>query len=118
MESSEPRSRRNRQRAPRERRPSYTIAFRLHAETLALLEQGAAAHEISIHGYARQLLIELLHREQDACLLQEAVRTRAAVEELREDFARMLEVLLVNLTPRDAASIRSWIDQNLRLRGE
>ncbi|MDE2125250.1 MAG: hypothetical protein KGJ62_01525 [Armatimonadetes bacterium] len=81
---------------------------------LAILEKGAASYEISIHEYARQRLLELLDRHDETRLLAELDQVTADVAELREDIARSLEVILVNLTKGDAQAIRSWISDNLR----
>lgn len=102
------------QRTPRKKRPSYTVGFRLDSYYVSLLERGAAAYEISIHEYARQRLVELLDRQEETRLLEEASQTRVAVSSLREDLARTLEVLLANLTSADPKAIRDWISANLR----
>jgi hypothetical protein len=105
-------------KGPRKKRVTYTIGFRLDEYYLSRLERGAAAYGISIHEYARQRLVELLDRQEEARLLEEAERTRAAVESLREDLAITLEAVLLNLSRADPATIRTWVDEHLRLRGE
>jgi hypothetical protein len=102
------------QRSARKKRPTFTVAFREDAYYLGLLERGAAVYGISVHEYARQRLNELLDRQEETRLLEETSQTRAAVFELREDMARALEVLLVNLTSAGPEAIRDWIGQNLR----
>lgn len=101
-------------RGVRRKRQTYTVGFRLDAFYLGLLERGASVYGISVHEYARQRLIELMDRQEETRLLEETTQTRVAVFELREDVARALEVLLVNLTSARPEAIRDWIAQNLR----
>lgn len=98
----------------RRRRVSFTIGFRLDEFYIGKLEKGAAAYGISVHEYARQRLVEVLDRTEEARLLEECALGRVAVEELREDLARTLEILLANTTRAEPAAIRTWIEQNLR----
>jgi len=99
---------------PRPRRESHTIGFRVDNYTLTQLEKGAAAYGISVHEYARQRLMELLERQDEARLLDEAAATRRGVDGLRDDLAATLEVILLNTTKGDPERIRGWIDEHLR----
>lgn len=104
----------NRTRKARRRPRTYTVGFRLDEHYIGLLEKSASVYGISLHEYARQRLTELLDRTEEARVLAELAETRATVNDLREDLARSLEVILVNMTHGDASSIRTWIDANLR----
>lgn len=97
------------------KKESFTISFRVDAYQLTQLEKGAAAYGMSVHEYARQRLGELLERQDEARLLEEAQVTRRSVEGLRADVAATLEVILLN-TVKDAnpAQVRQWISQNLQ----
>lgn len=101
-------------RRARKARPTFTVGFRLDGYYLTLLEKGAATFGISVHEYARQRLLELLDRQEEAHLLAEMSEVRGGVVELREDIARTLEVILVNVTKGDSSKIRAWVDSNLR----
>jgi len=102
-------------KATRPRRVSATIGFRVDTYYHSLLARGASAYQISVHEYARQRLLELLDRQEEVRLLEEAALTRAAVEALREDLARSLELLMANFVPNaDPLQLRAWIDANLR----
>lgn len=98
----------------RRRPPTYTVGFRLDAYYLQRLERGAARYGISIHEYARQRLTELLDGQEAAPVLDEISRARTGVDELREDVARTLEILLVNLTRAEPQEVRLWVDAHLR----
>lgn len=100
--------------ARKRRRVTYTVGFRVDAHYLALLEKGAAAYGISLHEYARQRLVELLDRQEEVRLLEAATRTREELEDLREDLARLLQILLVNLGQADPAAVRALVDAHLR----
>ena len=98
----------------RRKRETFTIGFRVDAHTLFQLEKGASSYGISVHEYARQRLVELLERQDEARLLEEARAMRQSVEGLRGDVAATIEALLLNLTEIPGAEIRTWIGQNLR----
>lgn len=100
------------------KRETFTIGFRVDAYTLGQLEKGAAAYGISVHEYARQRLLELLERQDEARLLEETAGVRRGVEGLRSDVAATLEVILINTTKatttEEQARIRAWISQFMR----
>ena len=101
-------------RATRRKKETFTIGFRVDGHTLSQLEKGAAAYGISVHEYARQRLLELLERRDEARVLEAAEKTQQGVEALRSDVAAALEVILLNTTKGDPARIRDWIDSHLR----
>lgn len=105
--------------SPKKRRKeTFTISFRVDAHHLGQLEKGAASYGISVHEYARQRLVELLERQDETRLLEDAAATRRSVEGLRNDVAATLEVILLNtVTKTDPGRIRDWINQNLRQDG-
>lgn len=76
--------------AKKRKKETFTISFRVDGHYLGQLEKGAAAYGISVHEYARQRLIELLERQDEARLLEEAAKTRRGVEALRNDVALSL----------------------------
>jgi sugar diacid utilization regulator len=96
------------------KKETFTISFRVDNHHLNQLEKGAASYGISVHEYARQRLIELLERQDEAQLLEKTDATRRSVEGLRNDMAATLEVILLNTVKTDPAKIRGWIDENLR----
>ena len=100
--------------AIRRKKETYTIGFRVDAYTLSQLEKGAAIYGLSVHEYARQRLLELLERRDEARVLEASERTQQGVEALRSDVATTLEVILLNFTTGSPAHIRDWIDTHLR----
>jgi len=96
------------------KRETYTIGFRVDNYYLALLEKGAAAYGISVHEYARQRLTELLDHQEETQILESISAVKSDVADLREDVARSLEVILVNITKGEPSKIRAWISENLR----
>lgn len=96
------------------RKVSYPISFRVDGGALSQLEKGAARYGISVHEYARQRLLELLEKQDEARLLEAARTTQRGVEGLRGDVATALEVILLNTTQSDPEKIRDWINTHLR----
>ena len=104
------------------RRETHTVGFRVDDYTLTRLERGAAAYGISVHEYARQRLLELLDRQEEVRLLEEATTTRQSVERLREDVAMTLEIILINIRDADTEEkrvpIRDWVRRHLKRQDE
>ena len=81
---------------------------------LSHLERGASRSGQSVHEYARQRLFELFEKQDEARLLAEAQATRRSVENLRNDVATALEVILLNTTQTEPERIRDWVNTHLR----
>src|SRR5262245_31927860 len=96
------------QKSPRRPRTPATIpiGFRVDAYYRTLLEKGAAAYGISLHAYARQRLKELLDHQEETRLLGELQAAQAELRALREDVARTLEIVLVNVTKAEPARVQ------------
>lgn len=96
------------------KKETFTVSYRVDSHHLSQLEKGAARYGISVHEYARQRLTELLDRQDEVRLLDEAATTRQQVQGLRDDVAATLEVILLNMTKGDPSQIREWIRTHLR----
>jgi hypothetical protein len=87
------------------KRETFTIGFRVDAYTLAQLEKGAAAYGLSVHEYARQRLLELLERQDEARTLDAVAEMRQEIRALREEMrACLLEtntLVLMNLVEEE-----------------
>ena len=97
-----------------------TVGFRLAEHHLQLLEDGADAFGVSVHEYARGLLIETLEDAERERLRQEVVELRDEVGRHRDEFAAALLALL--LAVRNPAGFtedeaRAWVAENLRSGG-
>jgi hypothetical protein len=93
---------------------SITVGFRLGQDHLALLEQGAAAYGMSVHEYARRLVVDVLEDTERERVRDEVKRVGTEVQKLRRDVATSLETLLLNLTKASEDEIRQWVSQHLR----
>jgi len=102
------------------KRETFTIGFRVDAYTLAQLEKGAAGYGISVHEYARQRLLELLEKQEEARLLDAVTGTQREVRAMREQARAYIKeatvLLLANLLRDDeleAGTIRREVDMAL-----
>jgi hypothetical protein len=99
------------------KKESFTISYRVDSATLMQLEKGASPYGISVHEYARQQLMEKLEGRGEARILAETEATRGSVEDLRNDVATTLEVILLNTTKTAPEKIRDWVNTHLRQSG-
>jgi hypothetical protein len=93
---------------------TVTVGFRMGQDHLALLEQGAAAYGMSVHEYARRLVIGVLEDTERERIRDEVKRVGTEVQKLRRDVATSLETLLLNLTKATDEEIRQWVSEHLR----
>lgn len=96
--------------------PPDTISFRLQKEELRALAERAAVHNLSIHQYARLLVIEALF-QNDAFM--EAVggaiqNLHGEAHKLREDLAFSMKTLLMTAGKVPEKEAIQWVKQNFK----
>ena len=99
------------------RRPqtaTHTISFRLDDRALQRLEKEAVPYRMSLHAYARQVVLEVLDDTNRDRVREEIEELREEMAQLREDLAGVLEMILVNLTAADQDEVVEWVSRNLR----
>jgi len=96
------------------KRETFTVGFRVDAYTLTQLEKGAAGYGISVHEYARQRLLELLEKQDEARMLDAVTEARREVRALREETRNGLKeatlLLLTNLVDADPKQLRIEVE--------
>lgn len=104
-------------RPPKPRRETFTIGFRVDPYTLTQLEKGAVGYGISVHEYARQRLLELLEKQEEARMLDAVTEARREVKALREQTREYVKeaaiLLLANLVDAknfSPAAIRQGVE--------
>lgn len=116
-------------RAPKRSRklkkPSFTVGFRLDGEQLLKLEEKAAEYDISLHAYARRLVVEAL-REMERERISDAVREvreelHGEMETLRDDLTTVISTILLNAVPVAQGKeqewerqVQEWVRDNLK----
>jgi hypothetical protein len=96
--------------------PMETIGFRLGASHIALLARGAAAYGISVHEYARGLLIEALEDAERDRLGNVVAELQSDLARHRDEFAAAVLALLLAVGDPGGFSedeARAWVAQNL-----
>ena len=95
---------------------SYTIGFRLSDSdpNLERLEKGASQHGMSIHAYARLVLVEALEERERRRISEELQALHEEIGALRNDVATALEAVLMNVAEIDEEEVRSFVTENLR----
>lgn len=96
---------------------SLTVGFRLDGECLSVLAQRAALHEVSIHQYARGLVLQTLSEAENRADLGAAVvQLQADVQQLRRDFVLAVEALLIAAGKLNQKEAAEWIQRNYQPR--
>ena len=98
------------------KRTTYTIGFRLPDDdpNLKRLERGASECGMSIHTYARFVLVQALEEVERGRVSEELEALRDQMRELRNDVATALETVLMNVTELDEEEVRSFVTEQLR----
>src|SRR5687767_10704415 len=75
---------------------SDTITFRLREDELSVLSERAAIHGVSVHQYARSLVIEALFRNSEGNAIREAIKLfQDETVRLRDDLTFSIKTLLM-----------------------
>ena len=93
---------------------SKNVTFRVDAATHRALQ--ALAHnagEDSVNLYVRRLALAELNEEYRAELLQSLERLHAMGMGIRRDFAKTLEVLLINIAKIPKEQVATFVQQSL-----
>lgn len=93
---------------------SNTVGFRLDPPYLKSLESEAANYKMSLHEYARRLVIDALDDARREQLEKRMVMLETEVSELRSDLATAVEALLIVAGNYPKEKAKEWVDRNLR----
>jgi hypothetical protein len=105
-------------RPRKSKKPSFTVGFRLDGDELMKLESKAAEYDISLHAFARRLVLEALREMERERVLDEVSQVREELhqemETLRDDLATVISTILLNTTPESEETVKAWVSDNLR----
>ncbi len=94
---------------------SPIVGFRLDTEAHSVLAQRAALLGVSAHELARYFVLAILAEGEERNELRESVDSlQTNVEELRQDLAMVVEVLLVTSGKVSESAAREWVKDNLQ----
>ena len=85
----------------RAKNPTYTVSFRVDGVTMEQLEEGAQKEDLSLHSYARRMMLETLLDTERERVREEVEAVGAEVTDLREQMAG-LQTTLTDLAQRVA----------------
>lgn len=95
---------------------SETIAFRLQPEVLSILTERAALHQLSIHRYARMLVLEALFQSEAQQKIGAAIADcQREAHQLRHDLAFSMKTLLMTAGKLPEESASEWVQRNFKL---
>lgn len=95
---------------------SETISFRLPDDVMGILAERAAIHELSIHRYARMLVLEALFQSDAHERIGAAIAdSQREVHQLRHDLAFSMKTLLMTAGKLSEEAAREWVQRNFKL---
>lgn len=90
------------------------ITFKLPdklAETLH--EKAKQWNDVSLHRFAKQIVVNYLEDTERARIRQEVFELRREITRLREDMANVVTVLLVKAGKTNPQEANEWVQRNL-----
>jgi hypothetical protein len=95
---------------------SETVSFRFGGHALGCLRERAQLHDLSVHQYARNLVLEALQRNETETRMAERLEVMTAeITGLRSDSAFGVKAILMAAAkmPEDVAE--TWVRKNFKL---
>ena len=103
-------------RAARALPSSGTVGFRLSEECFAILSDRAALHGLSVHLYARSVVLEVLFCDETFALMTAKIaEVQAEARELRQDLAFSMKTLLMTAGKIPENDAADWVKRNFKL---
>lgn len=108
---------------PARRPKTENIGFRLNLDIFAAIAERAAVQKMSVHEYARALVIEAVFKDASLAILKdeslaeigEAITSfQSEVNHLRQDLAFSMKTLLMTAGEVPEKEAAEWVEQNFK----